>query len=99
MDTLFKILFIPFAVSVITMFITCIVMRFNKKDLLSCQIGQWSTILSVSFGCFLLAYLLVGLDPFVPDSYEFSNKEYKLDYKITTVNDQTDTTYVLTRID
>lgn len=98
MDSLFKSLFIPFAISVITMLITWIVMRLNKKDLLSCHIGQWSALLTILFGCYLLAYLFVVRDPFMPESYEFSNKSYNLDYKITTLNDQTDTTFVITKI-
>lgn len=47
-------------------------------------------------GCALIILFIVSLIE-EPKSLEYSTSEYKLEYKITTIGEKSDTTYVLTR--
>ena len=58
------------------------------------QIGKWSSIVAVSCGVGLLACYSGNRSQHV----EYPANEWKLDYKVTTVNDQSDTTYILTKL-
>lgn len=58
------------------------------------QISKWSSIMAVSCGVGLLACYSGNRSQQV----EYPASEWGLDYKVTTVNDQSDTTYILTKI-
>lgn len=55
------------------------------------------TVLSV-FGMFFSLLMIYDALYTGPVSYEYPTDEYTLEYKITTVGEKSDTTYVLTKI-
>ena len=53
--------------------------------------------LSISFATLMLLIVVGGIKKYYFET-EYPSSEYRLNYKITTVNGQVDTTYVLTKI-